>query len=98
MDMDTENACRFFMEKWSLKMLVLTGGDKFSSVFYDGCVSSIPTPKVAVVDSVGAGDAFSGSFVAAFLSGNTIIDAHMAAVETAAYVCTQTGAWTPTRK
>ena len=97
-DMDVERACRHIIDKWSLKMLILTGGDKFSSIFHSGGVSFISTPKVEVVDSVGAGDAFSGSFIAALLGGSSITDAHKAAVETAAYVCTQAGAWTTKRK
>lgn len=97
-DMDTDNACRFFMDKWNLMILVLTGGDKFSSIYHKDGVSTLQTPKVEVVDAVGAGDAFSGSFIGAILNGSTIPEAHKKAVETAAYVCTQAGAWTPVRK
>lgn len=51
-----------------------------------------PTPHVDVVDTVGAGDSFTGSFAAAILSGMPITDAHRLAVEVSAYVCTQQGA------
>ena len=54
--------------------------------------------KVKVVDTVGAGDAFSGSLIGALLTGRTIEEAHRTAVETAAYVCTCAGAWPPPRK
>lgn len=96
-EMDTDQACRFFMDKWNLQILVLTGGDKFSSIYHKDGVSTLQTPKVEVVDAVGAGDAFSGSFIGAILNGSTICEAHQKAVETAAYVCTQAGAWTPVR-
>ena len=96
-EMDTDQACRYFMEKFSLKMLVLTAGDKFSSIYYGNEKSTIETPRVEVVDAVGAGDAFSGSLIGSLLSGKSIKEAHKAAVETAAYVCTQAGAWTPNR-
>lgn len=96
--MNDDDACRTLMERWGLEMLVLTGGDRFSSIYHSGGVSTIPTPRVDVVDAVGAGDAFSGSLIASLLTGKTICEAHQAAVETAAYVCTQTGAWTPARK
>jgi fructokinase len=96
-EMDTDQACRYFMEKFSLKMLVLTAGDKFSSIYYGNEKSTIQTPKVEVVDAVGAGDAFSGSLIGSLLTGKDIKEAHKEAVETAAYVCTQAGAWTPAR-
>lgn len=96
-DMDTDHACRYFMETYSLKMLVLTAGDKFSSIYYGNEKSTIETPKVDVVDAVGAGDAFSGSLIGSLLTGKSIAEAHREAVETAAYVCTQAGAWTPSR-
>jgi fructokinase len=41
---------------------------------------------------VGAGDSFTGSFVAAVLSGMPIPEAHRLAVTTSAFVCTQKGA------
>ena len=96
-DMDTDQACRHFMEKFSLNMLVLTAGDKFSSIYYGNEKSTIETPRVEVVDAVGAGDAFSGSLIGSLLTGKSITEAHKEAVETAAYVCTQAGAWTPAR-
>ncbi len=97
-DLDTDQACRFFMDRWNLKMVVLTGGDKFSSIYHEGGASTLKTPKVEVVDAVGAGDAFSGSLIGALLNGSGIAEAHRRAVETAAYVCTQAGAWTPARR
>lgn len=96
-EMDTNQACRYFMEKFSLNMLILTAGDKFSSIYYGNEKSTIETPKVEVVDTVGAGDAFSGSLIGSLLMGKSIAEAHKEAVETAAYVCTQAGAWTPAR-
>lgn len=95
--MDNDQACRHFMDKYSLKMVILTAGDKYSSIYHSGGVSVIPTPVVEVVDTVGAGDAFSGSLIGALLDGKSIEEAHKEAVETAAYVCTQAGAWTPAR-
>ena len=50
------------------------------------------TPKVVVADTVGAGDSFTGSFIASILKGKSIPEAHKRAVEVSAYVCTQNGA------
>ncbi len=98
MGAETDDACRFFLTEFGLRMLVLTGGDRFSSIYTPNEVSTIPTPKVKVVDTVGAGDSFSGALVGALLNGASIREAHRTAVRTAAYVCTQSGAWTPQEK
>ena len=92
-----EQVCESLMKEYALNMVILTGGSKFSSVYSKEGVSTIPTPCVEVVDSVGAGDSFSGAFIGSLLNGCSIRDAHKNAVETAAYVCTQSGAWTPKR-
>ena len=77
-------------------MDVLTGGSRFSSVYYgDGKISTLPTPKVDVVDTVGAGDSFTGCLIASLLTGSSVEEAHRRAVDTAAYVCTTAGAWPP---
>ena len=95
---DTDVACRKLAEQYALRMVVLTGGDRFSSIYTSDRTSVLPTPRVKVVDTVGAGDAFSGSLIGALLTGRTIEEAHRTAVETAAYVCTCAGAWPPPRK
>lgn len=96
-DCSYDEVCAVLMKRFGLKMVILTGGSKFSSVYSGEGVSTIPTPCVEVVDSVGAGDSFSGAFIGALLNGKSIVEAHKIAVETAAYVCTQSGAWTPNR-
>ena len=55
-------------------------------------MSYLETPKVEVADTVGAGDAFTGSFVASIRSGKPIAEAHRIGVNVSAYVCTQNGA------
>ena len=87
-----ENVCRTIMEDFSLEMVILTCGTKGSYIFTKGGVSFMPTPKVNVADTVGAGDSFAGSFCAAILRGMPVSEAHKKAVEVSAYVCTQNGA------
>ncbi|MBQ3881325.1 MAG: carbohydrate kinase [Bacteroidales bacterium] len=91
---ETEYApvCRKLMEDYSLKMLILTCGAVGSYVFYDGGMSYIDTPKVKVADTVGAGDSFTGAFVASILQGKSVEQAHRIAVGVSAYVCTMSGA------
>lgn len=87
-----EDQCRAIMKDYDLKMLILTCGTDGSYVFYAGGLSFLPTPKVEVADTVGAGDSFTGSFIASLLQGKTVPQAHETAVKVSAYVCTQKGA------
>ena len=45
-----------------------------------------------MADTVGAGDSFTATFVAAVLKGKKVSEAHKLAVEASAFVCTQNGA------
>ena len=90
--LDIENKCWLILGKYNLDMLVLTCGVNGSYVFSKGAMSFLETPKVEVADTVGAGDPFTGAFVASILSGKTIPEAHRIGVNVSAYVCTQNGA------
>ena len=89
-----DDACRWFMSEYGLDYVILTGGSTFSIIISkNGESSTLATPHVEVVDTVGAGDSFSGTFTARTLLGDTLAEAHRKAVNTAAYVCTANGAW-----
>lgn len=90
--LDMENKCWLILGKYNLDMLVLTCGVNGSYVFTPGSVSFQETPLVDVVDTVGAGDSFTGTFCAAILSGMSVTEAHALAVKVSAFVCTQSGA------
>lgn len=89
---DLQNKCWLLLGKYNLKMLILTCGVNGSYVFTPGEFSFIETPKVEVADTVGAGDSFTGAFVASILKGKSVREAHELAVKVSAYVCTQNGA------
>ncbi|MEI6554116.1 MAG: carbohydrate kinase [Paludibacter sp.] len=84
--------CRYLLEKYQLNMVVLTKGTQGSYVITNNETSFQPTPLVTVADTVGAGDSFTGAFVAALLKGKSVSQAHKLAVDVSAYVCTQQGA------
>lgn len=88
-----DEVCQWFMQKYNLRYLVLTGGSAFSTIYSETEKSTLATPKVTVADTVGAGDSFSGAFVYSILTGKTLREAHQKAVEVAAFVCTRQGAW-----
>ena len=89
-----EDASRWFLEEFDLDYVILTAGSAYSTIISrKGEVSTLDTPRVEVNDTVGAGDSFSGTFTARILLGDTLAEAHRKAVNTAAFVCTQAGAW-----
>lgn len=90
--LDDAAKCRELIDRYALKILVLTCGVNGSYVFTSHGHSFFETPHVDVVDTVGAGDSFTGAFCAAILNGKPIEEAHRLAVRVSAYVCTQAGA------
>lgn len=90
--LDMRNKCWLILGKYNLDVLVLTCGTNGSYVFTPGHVSFQETPRVEVVDTVGAGDSFTGAFCSGILRGMSVPDAHKLAVDVSAYVCTQSGA------
>ncbi len=90
---NVEESCRRFVEKFGLKMLILTAGADYSLIVSPEESSRIKTPNVSVVDTVGAGDSFTGTFIASLLQGKSLHQAHQAAVDRAAFVCSKAGAW-----
>lgn len=87
-----EDKCWILLGRFDLKMLILTCGVNGSYVFTPGHISFVDTPKVEVADTVGAGDSFTATFVAAIIAGLPVREAHELAVKVSAYVCTQVGA------
>ena len=59
----------------------------------EACKWFIEQFDLRYLDTVGAGDSFSGTFTGRILNGDSLGLAHRAAVNTAAFVCTQEGAW-----
>lgn len=89
-----EDACLWLIRQYNLDFLIFTAGAQSSSIYTkDGEESTLPTPHVDVVDTVGAGDSFSGTFTAKTLLLTSLSEAHRAAVDVAAYVCCMDGAW-----
>lgn len=87
-----EDQIRDLIRIYDLHMVVLTCGAFGSYVVTRDELSFLPTPKVQVADTVGAGDSFTAAFCASILSGKSIREAHQMGVDVSAYVCTQQGA------
>lgn len=91
-NMTEQDICTALLHKYELDLVILTKGTDGSFVFSPKETSFQPTPKVHVADTVGAGDSFTAAFVASYMHGERIVDAHQLAMEVSAYVCTQHGA------
>jgi len=89
---DLQDTCWKLINKYELKMLILTCGTNGSYVFASGEVSFLETPNVNVADTVGAGDSFTAAFCASIIKGKSVREAHKLAVDVSAYICTQSGA------
>jgi ribokinase len=72
--------------------VAITLGARGAMLRFDGSIYSAPAPKVAVVDSTGAGDAFVGALVAALDAGAVPAEALRFGVAAGALACTAAGA------
>ena len=80
----------------ALRLAALTRGAKGSLlVTADGVASDLPGTPVDVVDTVGAGDAFTAVVTLGLLAGWPLSKLHAHAERVAAYVCTQRGGTPP---
>ena len=87
-------------------VVLLTDGPQPVRIMTAGGSQTVEPPRVEVVDSVGAGDAFGGGFLAAWIAAgrgrpdladrDAIVDATSFAVRVASITCTRPGADPPT--
>jgi len=81
------------IEKYSLQQIIFTQGSVCSEIYdKSGLLSHLDTPKVEVVDTVGAGDSFTAAYTTSILNKKSVNEAHKLAVQISAWVCTQSGA------
>ena len=91
-----EAILRQLVSSHALRLAALTRGAKGSLlVSADGLSSDLPGTPVEVVDTVGAGDAFTAAVTLGLLAGWPLSKLHAHAERVAAYVCTQPGGTPP---
>lgn len=76
----------------SLQWVALTAGPRGSTLYTPTECDVLAGQAVRVVDTVGAGDAFTGVLAVGLLAGLPLPGVHRHAAQVAAYVCTQQGA------
>jgi fructokinase len=79
-------------EKYDIRLVAYTRGDKGSLLFSGGEISDHPGYKTTVVDTVGAGDAFTATLVTGMLMGKKLDIINDAANRIASFVCSRRGA------
>lgn len=89
-----EIACTVLLNRFDLKVLALTKGSKGSLLLTKDEISSFKTPKVDVVDTIGAGDSFTAALVMGLLNKKPLKLIHKEAAHYAAEVCKKRGATT----
>jgi len=81
--MTEQEICLHLLKTYNLEIVAETKGSAGSYVFTADETSYLVSPKISVADTVGAGDSWTGAFVAALLNGETTQSAHELAVKVA---------------
>lgn len=83
---------RQLADRFRLRLVVCTRGAEGSLIYADGEWSDHPGRPATVVDTVGAGDAFTAAMTLGLLAGWDLDEVNRWANEVAAFVCSQPGA------
>jgi fructokinase len=89
---DPVAAVRQIVGQHGLRLAALTRGAAGSLLVADGVVSTRPAEARTIVDTVGAGDAFTAAVVMGLLGGRPLEAIHDHAARLAAFVCGHRGA------
>ena len=79
-------------EQFQLRCIALTRGANGAILACGNAVSDLPGATVKVVDTVGAGDAFTAAMTLGLLDGRDIDEVNRRAIAAASWVCSQPGA------
>ncbi len=85
-------ACKNLIDRFELNVIALTKGEEGSYIFDNKDESFLASAKVDIVDTTGAGDAFTAALVMGLLNERPIREIHQAAVDLSAFVCSHRGA------
>lgn len=86
-----EQKISWLAKTYDLHTVALTLGSEGSMLYHQGDWSTEPTKKIDIVDTIGAGDAFTAALVMGLLQGLKPHISHQFAAEVSGYVCSQPG-------
>jgi len=89
---DVRQRIEWLARSFAFKVVAVTRGSSGSLIYQEGCWSELPPQPVQVVDTVGAGDAFTAALTLGLLARMPLEDVHVIAAELARYICSQPGA------
>ena len=92
---DVRHRIEQLVRRFGFKVVVVTCGPSGSLIHQVGCWSELPPRAVQLVDTVGAGDAFTAALTMGLLARMSLNEVHGVAAELARYVCSQRGATPP---
>jgi len=78
--------------KYNIELVCITRGGEGVAIYHNNNFIEIPSVKVKVADTVGAGDSFSAGFLYAYLSGKNPQEAANFAVKVGGFVASSFGA------
>lgn len=93
-----EELCRLLIEKYGLDLVCLTKGENGSLLVNERETVKHPGRKVTVIDTVGAGDAFTAALAIQYLKGSSLERISEAANKLGSWVASQAGATPPVNK
>lgn len=88
----TEEVIDTLLGRYNLKMVILSMGEKGSWLVTSTKMSRHPGLKAKVVDTIGAGDAFTAATTICYLQGLALDEINEQANRVASFVCSQRGA------
>ena len=89
---DLQASAQWLLQAYPLKLLCVTRGEHGSVLFSPSEIQAHPGYRVKVVDTVGAGDAFTAALVHHYLRGASLETMNEAANQMGAWVASQSGA------
>lgn len=88
----TEDQLKQLAQRFELNLIAYTQGEQGATLVRGDEVNHVPGHPVSVVDTVGAGDAFTATLIWELLLGRDLATANSNACRVAAFVCSQSGA------
>lgn len=89
---DARERIEHLAREFDFKAVAVTSGASGSLIYQAGRWSQMPEQQVHVVDTIGAGDAFTAGLTMGLLARMDLDEAHAIAAELARFVCTHPGA------